>query len=530
MKPIAELSLGYSDAENYQRRENKDLFNSVFVKNEYLEDLLDPSTFFLIGEKGTGKTAYAVYIANNRYKNTTGQLKYIRETDYVKFVTMKKQEQLDLSDYSAIWKVILLLLLAKDIRGEELSENPFSKTMKMRRLMGVVDDYYQNAFAPEIVNALEFVKDSKISAELVAEALRLGATKSTSTTKNESRFQVNLLFVQRQFEDALRGLKLKNNHVLMIDGIDIRPGKISYEDYLDCIKGLADASWSLNNDYFPSIRDSDGRLRVVLLLRPDIFNSLGFQNASNKVRDNSVLLDWRTTYPSYRSSMLFALADRLLASQQTEFLEKGTAWDHYLPFVIDADNPNRPTDNPFIFFLRYSYSRPRDIVTMLSILRDETRAKLPGAPTTFSKQCLESNDFKSSHSTYLMGGIRDQLAFYYSEDDYETFLKFFTFLDSSWEFSFGSYRDVFSRFKLTSVDHLEAPPEFLGSEGDFLQFLYDTNVLCYKEVDENDKPLFRWCYRERSSANISPKVKLDAEYRIHYGLLKSLNLRRRKLR
>ena len=30
-----------------------------FVKNSYLDDLLDSNVYFLIGEKGTGKTAYA---------------------------------------------------------------------------------------------------------------------------------------------------------------------------------------------------------------------------------------------------------------------------------------------------------------------------------------------------------------------------------------------------------------------------------------------------------------------------------------
>ena len=56
MKAIPKLNLGFSDAENYQRRENKDLFNSIFVKNEFLDDLMRPQSFFLIGEKGTGKT------------------------------------------------------------------------------------------------------------------------------------------------------------------------------------------------------------------------------------------------------------------------------------------------------------------------------------------------------------------------------------------------------------------------------------------------------------------------------------------
>ena len=95
MKPIKEKNLGISEAEKYRRRENKDIFNQIFIRNNYLEKLCEPSTSFLIGEKGTGKTAYAVYLSNNEYKNTLSSIKYTRETDYQKFYTLKKKVNLN---------------------------------------------------------------------------------------------------------------------------------------------------------------------------------------------------------------------------------------------------------------------------------------------------------------------------------------------------------------------------------------------------------------------------------------------------
>lgn len=68
MKSINELSFGFPDAENYKRKENKELFNKIFIKDDYLEKILEPSISFLIGEKGTGKTAYAVFLSNHHYK------------------------------------------------------------------------------------------------------------------------------------------------------------------------------------------------------------------------------------------------------------------------------------------------------------------------------------------------------------------------------------------------------------------------------------------------------------------------------
>lgn len=78
MKIVPDLYLGFRDAENYKRRENKKIFNNIFFRANKLDHLCGPSSFFLIGEKGTGKTAYAVYLENSDYKNTIASLRYIR--------------------------------------------------------------------------------------------------------------------------------------------------------------------------------------------------------------------------------------------------------------------------------------------------------------------------------------------------------------------------------------------------------------------------------------------------------------------
>ncbi len=529
MLPIPQLNFGFSDAENYQRRENKELFNLIFVRNAFLEKLLSPSTYFLIGEKGTGKTAYAVFLANNYYDETVSELKYLRETDYQKFVTLKREKHLQLSDYASIWKVIILLLLTKNVRSEELDYNPFSKSLKIKALMQGIDEYYANAFSPEIIHALSWIENSKLAAELVAKYLKLGGEKGSTISFQESRFQVHLLYIQNQFEKAIKDLKLKSNHVLFIDGIDIRPGSIPYQEYLECVKGLADAVWSVNNDVLSQIKGSKGRFRAVLLLRPDIYNSIGLQNATSKIRDNSVYLDWRTTYPNYRNSDIFYLADKLLAAQQDTKMELGNAWDYYFPWESRATSNSREFDPSFLGFLRLSYSRPRDMVTMMQIMQEEFKGKRKSKGKTFTEEHFKSYEFQNKYSEYLMGGIKDQLSFYYNSADYEMFLRFFSFLDGKAEFNYDQYLAAYTAFIEYIRKNRDDKPEFLDTPDNFLQFLYDTNIICY--IDGTDlEPLFYFCYRERSPSTISPKVKSGKRYRIHYGLFKALNVGFQKMK
>lgn len=121
MKPVHELNFGFRDAEDYKKRENREFLNKVFVRTKNLDKLLDSNVYFLMGEKGTGKTAYAVYLSNNSYNNTFAFLRHIRETEYQKFVSMKQSKHLSLSDYTSIWKVMIYLMMAQQIRERKTS-------------------------------------------------------------------------------------------------------------------------------------------------------------------------------------------------------------------------------------------------------------------------------------------------------------------------------------------------------------------------------------------------------------------------
>ena len=73
MKEIKDLKFGFNDAENYKRPENKAVFDKYFLRTTEFNEIFKPSTNFIIGEKGTGKTAYATYIVNNEvYKVYAG--------------------------------------------------------------------------------------------------------------------------------------------------------------------------------------------------------------------------------------------------------------------------------------------------------------------------------------------------------------------------------------------------------------------------------------------------------------------------
>lgn len=518
---IPKLNLGFNDAENYKRPENRDLFNKIFVENEYLSKIHKDSTYFILGEKGTGKTAYAVYYANNQYQNTIGILNYIRETDYQKFITLKKEKHLELSDFTSIWKVIIYLLISEKINSSENRVSLFTSN-KFAALQKAIDEYYAAAFSPEILQALNFVEKSKIAAEIIAKHIKISGEKGYDKSFTHSKFQTNLFFIQKHFEDAIKSIKLTKNYLLFIDGIDIRPRNIDFEDYLECIKGLANAVWSINNDFFSTL-NSKNKIRVAILMRPDIYSSLGLQNQNNKLRDNGVLLSWITTFREYRESSIFQLVDNLLNAQQPYHNYPGECWDYYFPYKVQNSKTGIKDDNSFISFLRFSFYKPRDFVSMLSILKDNFVRKSIDPKKVFRKEDFDSDDFRTEFSDYLLSEIKDQLLFYYSEDEYQIFIDFFQALNGKVDFTYDEFIEAYEKYVNEIHGKGFVTPKLMESYDRFLQFLYDNNIIAYIE-DAKDESYMRWCFRERTYSNVSPKIKTHSRYTIHYGLHKALNV------
>ena len=522
LKTISELNVGYSDAQNYMRRANKQMFSEVFVKNDYLDRLLYPQVYYLVGEKGTGKTAYATYLTNTDYHNTKSILKFISNTDYEKFYELKKRKQIDISGYSDIWKTILLLLLAKCVMDDQRVVSMSAKS-NLPSLMRAIDEYYDNAFSPEIINALKIVDNSEAFAKVLCKIAEAGGNEGRTVEVNGQQLQMNLLYISKKFTDSFEKLKLSKNVTLYIDGIDVRPNQIPYEDYLQCIKGLANACWYLNTEIFANVKDSKEQLKVVLLLRPDIFNSLNLQNATNKLVDNAVYLDWKTTYTEYRDSYLYEMANKLLAYGQTEKVQE--IWEQYFKWDIPSSNKSqRKKDTAFMEFLRISLSRPRDIQMILYLLKTIMTNRRMGNMREFDFNTFKSDRFQNDYSEYFLGALKDQLSFYYSDEDFKHFKKFFDLFKEP-QFTFEQYQNAYEKYENYILDNASDVPKFVENSKTFLQLLYDCNVVT---AIEDDGKYFHFSYREKSPSNIAPEVLFgkDIQYRFHFGMYKKANMGR----
>lgn len=531
MKAFAEIDLGYGDAANYKNnRKYKELFSKVFVKDEKLDRLLREDTYYLIGDKGTGKTAYSVFLENSEYQNTQSKVINLEATDYKIFLNLRKLGFLQLSDFSRIWKIILLLMTAESIQKENISSFGPKRSALFEKLKSRIDAYYENAYIPEIAGTIKYIFDEACSMQAGLSFSTIGLGSNLQSTLSDKlvtectiqKFQNNLADMERQFCDAFSRLKINKNKFIFIDSIDIKLDEFSEPEYQACIQGLANAIWSVNTDVFRAMPDSGGFLKVVLSIRTDMFSKLNLHNQANKIRDNSVLLDWRTTYQSYTTSPLYQLCNNLLTYNNP--IEGGqTAWDYYFPWFTDSTNiEKRDNDSSFINCLRLSLSRPRDMISIMKAIQRQNKKANSGTISTI--QDFKNDDTENEISNYYIDEAKDWCLHKFSDQEFITLIFFFQFLDGKSRFDYKEYKCAFEAYQKQVGNRKMGIFEELLDADAFLQLLYDLNMICYYDKDNRGRDLFRFCYREREVYNLSPKVKTDSIYGVHYALLKALNL------
>lgn len=519
-KSIDNLKTPYNDAINYRIKSEKEFFQKIFLRTDDLNSLNNNSVYYIIGEKGSGKTAYAVYYENNSPGGQKAQLTTMTETQYLRFINLKKQGKLVISDYANIWRSMLLFMVGRMI--VEKSKNPLHLiTRKFSKIEGALKTWSSHALNPEIESAFEAITAESINAKLTAPQVgEVGAGKTSSFTSKDVVLRHHLLETESTFKEALSSLKLSENHILFIDGIDFRPENVNYNEYINCIKGLGEAAWQLNTEFFNTIKDSLGRIKIVLLMRPDVFHVLNLYNSNSRLQDNCIFLDWSTTEKEFQNSPLYSLSDKYFSVQQekTKKFNIGEAWNHYY---------DETTNEGYTFkrLLKTSFQKPRDILTFIRISRAQAIKRGLAKNNKFQPYFVDDVAIGREYSDYLLGEVRNYAAFYMTQDDFSKYLKIFQYLNGSPKFVMSDFRLAFDEFKKWAEGERFSATTYLRDAESLLQLLYDVNLIGYSEdLDGASTAFYHWSYRERSANNIAPKVKTSGNLMLNMGIAKALDI------
>ena len=515
------LKFPKEEAESYLEPEKKSEFNRIFYQDSNFDKIQDPTTYFIIGDKGSGKTAYSVYYCNNNINNTLAKRYNIVVEDYYKIIQMKEEGKLQYTHYSTLWKAALLIKIFSSIKEFEISffgEGAYKKIkeyLQKNNFTSITED----TFSPiSIIDNQELVDSisEEISTGIPSVKTKINGKvewKETQGTERKSSvyYDVWSSFINK-LVSYIERLRLKNSHYLFIDGIDSRPPDVAPKDYQQCVYPLVRAVYEINHDIFSRIKDkSKGRLKIVLLTRLDIFMQSGLSNPDCKLNDNSVFLNWGiTSEHDYQSSPIFSLVNNLIQVANSEQSSSSNdSWETYFNFKIDRKES-------FEYLLRQTASRPRDFVKILLITNELCRRNGMISP---NNTVIMSDAFRKAFSSYFVGMIKTGLKFYYNDDEIN---ELWSFLKSIKKriVVYGELKDIYQ--KMINIEKLQ---KIFGDFNDILSLLFDNNMIGYIESEG----LYRWKYKEISEADFNyslpPEALLDeARLQFHPALEKEFGL------
>lgn len=272
------INFGYADSER-ELRETPELFDNAFVDPcNYLDELLNKGKFLVLGRKGSGKTAYGAKIRRMSELDSEIVVKScsLSALNYLEFEeNFSNNVNQGGRKFLASWKYLLLLEIVKIIFEKfPNQENEDMRTifealkecgaLPSADLLHTVQNVQQKGFAIKLGNLLEVNGEKKKTVEIA---------------KPEKIAEI----IMRTLKDCAFG---ETRFYLIIDGLDdvLRGTHFSS----DVITGLIRAAEELNQDF----QLSSMQVKIVILLRTDIFEMCRDPDLNKIKRDSSINLIW----------------------------------------------------------------------------------------------------------------------------------------------------------------------------------------------------------------------------------------------
>lgn len=494
---FVDIELPYDEAENYFQKSNKEKLKGFFYKGSVFEKLKEETTYFLIGEKGSGKTAYSAYFCNNAVANISSKRYCITVDDYNKLIQMKKDKKLDYTHFTTLWKATLLIKLLVSLEKREVS---FWGSKSYENLRTILEKYNFTKITMDSFSPMSMMDNSKFTREiggnLTGEHYELKGEQQKTTEqgiKYESNVYVdNWVKILNDISAELERLKLKNIHYLFVDGIDVRPPEIDYSSYKECVFPLVRAVYELNSELLSRTKDrKKGRLQIILLSRLDIFLEAGLGNPGSKIQDNSAFIEWNITNENhYETSAIYQVVNSILAQKDNQ-----VSWNDYFNYKIYRGKYK--SFDSFVYFMRLTTGKPRDYIKVLKIAQECCKTQHLSNPNA---NVVESDYFQKGYSIYFVDSVRTALSFYYSNDEIDILFDLLKTIKKN-KLKISEFKNKVEAYK----NNLRLF-EIFGDANKILELLFCYNMIGISEP----KGLYRWKHKETTIANYN--LKLQPEF------------------
>lgn len=349
------LEFKFSDIEwGEDEAKNDENLDDYFVEFPEYKDIINGNKRYIIGRKGTGKSAILqkIRLMSNEDPLAFYEDVSLRDFPFADFKNMEDKSLANKSKYIVAWKILLLLSYINMI----LRDASVTDVRMKDELQNFITENFPNGITiPETISQIK-EKNNKLSVRMLSVFTGETANKSVITLDGKVHFNK----IEKELEEILKYVKGKESkYYLLIDELD-EGYKRENERQNSVIMSLLRATEEIAR-YF---RQYDINCCTVLALREDIFDSLE-DNDLNKLDDYILRLNWNAEWDD-PWSLKNIVEKRIEASLIKKYGDLVTSSDYWSLVVEDGSIDI----SLWSYICALTFSRPRDIVKIMKYCRN----------------------------------------------------------------------------------------------------------------------------------------------------------------
>jgi hypothetical protein len=468
--------------DNWKLEAKSETIERYFFHIEEVKAIETGRKNYVIGRKGTGKTAIAESFYNRSEYNQFCEKLSFKNFPFNDLYKLKNEGFTPTNQYITLWKYIIYSFICKMMIKNEAVDNEVRASLAQ-------------VFSPEPLSSLARWIARWTATDFNLSILGTGGGAKGQLVKDEPNW------IERV--DVLERIVVKNidraNYFILFDELD--------EDYRDMVNAQQNAAYTaLLTGLFKAVQDVKAVLRrnnignvfPVVFLRDDIYSTVQDPDKT-KWNDYKIELEWDT------GKIKNLLAYRLSRARDpnTNPLSFGDAWEQIFsksPIVTGGGTGNAIPI--FDYISRSTFLRPRDYISFIRTCSELTLNK--NGPSSISPEIVKAADM--AFSNYLKSEVVDEIQAIIPDIanvfDVISQIRKQTFSRAEFSSTYGRLAQV-KKFK-------EKDPDFV------LQVLFLFSVLGNQPRQANQQ-VFRY---KNKDANINYNEPLV----VHRGLFKSLQI------
>ncbi len=391
---FADLYFGMSDSYNEATAEAEHFVQSYVDINETVEKVVTGDKTLILGPKGTGKSALAMYLKKaGRPVGCFAEVKDAAQLPLAEIPQIETGQPAGIERTVSAWRFILLCnylqLLVSDPDCKIKNKTEVQRVLRYLRQFGFMGE----GSARALLRVAEFT---------------IPISQTGSIYRREKQESLNIFSLTPYLEAWAYSAESPYRHVLLLDGLDSI--FLNDEMYDESVASLTQAAYSINQ----RLADQGASGSIVLLLRNDVFSriSLSLPDAQKMRDDRGINLDWRVlSMPSEAGAPLVRLANqkagKLLGLQSVPVMD-------YFPKDIEVGGRNgSPRWFPRLqYFLNLTRHTPRDFLRLLDEIRSVEKAGFyEPSGRTISRDVIREGVLQYS-TRYFVDAIKNEFAGY----------------------------------------------------------------------------------------------------------------------